>query len=178
MGPMTRWLLVLGLTGCSFTMTGPDPNRPKSKAPTCDSSKAPVVVDGVLAAASGITALAIVSGNNGAAAIAPALFGALFIGGALHGNTIADKCQAANDEYASYLSKQRPPIDITAKTPYDDDDEPAVAAKRPLRAPPAVAAEAHTEVTTLKAPTQPAQPAQQPPPPPKHDWIDFWKEVP
>ena len=38
---VSRWLLALELTltGCSFTLSAPAPNRPRDQIPTCDTSK-------------------------------------------------------------------------------------------------------------------------------------------
>src|SRR5262245_39037251 len=107
---MSRWLLVLGLLGaCSFSLGGPDPKRPATQAPTCDTGKGLVVVDGLFASAAGVTTLA-VGADNGAAAIVPAAIGALFVAAAIHGNRVVDECRTANEDYvAAVRASQVPP---------------------------------------------------------------------
>jgi hypothetical protein len=178
---MTRWSVLLGLVaGCSFTLSGPDPNRVRSKLPECDTSKALVVVDSVLAAAAGITALSL-GGDSGGAAIAPALLGALFVGSAIHGSHVVDECRQANAEYVAENRPRRlPPV----ARDMDRDDEDQAPPRPPVHAavaPPPGPAPAGEPAPAPPAPTPPpaaaAQPAPAPHPAPIEIWVDFWKEV-
>jgi hypothetical protein len=157
---MMRWLLVLGLTGCSLALTGPDPKAPRSKAPSCDSSKTLVVLDMIAATIAGVATLA-AGANNASSGLAPGVTTALFIGSAFHGNSVVESCRHANDEY------------LARSTP----DGPA----KPVSPPPAVAEEAADEERPPPPPQEAAPPAPQAPapavPPPIELWVDFWKEI-
>lgn len=158
MGSMARWLLVL-LSGCSLTLSGPDPNRPRNKPPACDTGKGTVALDGALAATLGLVALGLAS-DNGAAAVAPALFGGLFLLSAVHGNSTVDACNREMENFASEMAAP-PPV-----------AEPAVA-QLPSPPPP----------LPVQAPApQPPPPAQAPAPPPAPaadaPWPAFWRVVP
>jgi hypothetical protein len=170
---MTRWCFVLGLvTGCSFALSGPDSRRPRNQVPTCDTGKAAVVIDGVLATSAGVTTLAVGS-NSGGAAIIPALIGAVFVGAAIHGNNVVNACREANAEYVASLdARPMPP----------DDHEPAPPAAPPVGLGMRVPAPAPA-VMTAAAPAPPPAPVAAPtpaPPPPAtstEPWASFWKEV-
>ncbi len=166
MGTMARWFLLL-LTGCSLTLSGPDPNRPRHKPPTCDTSKALVAIDGVLAATMGIIAVAAASNNNGSAAVAPAIFGAVFVASAIHGNNTVNACQRDFESYDQAMAAR----DIEG-TP-----RPVVASS-PAPQPAPEAAETPPEEQPAAQP-QP-QPAPPPAPPPASNdrWQAFWREVP
>jgi hypothetical protein len=148
---MARWFLLL-LSGCSLTLSGPDPNRPRNNRPACDTSKALVALDGALAATTGLIAVGLASNGDGGAAVAPALVGSLFLLSAVHGNNTVDACNREMDSYASSLV----PL-----------PEPQVA-QQPLVQP---------AVMPAPAVTPPHVP---PPPPPAPDdrWSAFWREVP
>ncbi len=198
---MTRWCFVLGLVaGCSFALGGPDPRRPPNQAPSCDTGKTAVVLDGVMATSAGVTTLAVGS-VSGAAALVPAVIGAVFVGAAIHGNNVVNACRAANAEYLATLDAQ-PPI-------ADDNREPMPARFAPPGAglaPPAPAltmapgrpgapgtpgtpgtgpvmapATAPATVATGSAPAAgsvpPAPAASAPPPSSTDPWAAFWKEV-
>ncbi|MEO8549378.1 MAG: hypothetical protein ABI678_05380 [Kofleriaceae bacterium] len=157
---MTRFCWVLGLlAGCSFALSGPDPKAPRTQSPHCDREKTAVVIDSVLGAAAGVATLA-VGADNGGAAVIPALLGAVFVGAAIHGNTVVNDCREADAEYLATLQSAPPP--------------PAVVEDRRYEA---------AEVTSPVAlvPPAPAAPAEQTPPPPAATapdaWAEFWKEV-
>lgn len=168
MGTMARWFLLL-LTGCSLTLSGPDPNRPRHKPPTCDTSKALVAIDGVLAATMGIIAVAAASNNNGGAAVAPALFGAVFVASAIHGNNTVNACQRDFESYDQAMAAR------------DIEGPPSAAgAPRPEPTPaPQQTAETEPEEQPAPPPPAPASPPQPAPQPPSSDrWQAFWREVP
>ena len=99
---MPRWLLAIVLmSGCAFSISGPPPDRPRNQIPKCDSGKGLVAIDGVMATASGLVALAVVSNDGGAAALLPLVIGAVYLGGAIHGSRAADECRVAMDEFES-----------------------------------------------------------------------------
>ncbi len=160
---MARWFLLL-LTGCSLTLSGPDPNRPRSKAPVCDTSKSLVALDGVLAATMGVIAVAAAGNSDGGAAVAPALFGALFVASAIHGNNVVNDCHREMDNYDQMMAARD-----------------AVPPPRPMLAPPS-AIEPQVPPQPEPPPALPQaqpQPAPQPPPAPSGDrWQAFWREVP
>ena len=152
MGTMARWFLLL-LSGCSLTLSGPDPNRPRNNRPACDTSKALVALDGALAATTGLIAIGLASNGDGGAAVAPALIGSAFLLSAVHGNNTVDAC---NREMDSYASSQVPL------------PEPQVA-QQPLVQP---------AVMPAPAVTPPHVPPPPPPPAPDDRWSAFWREVP
>src|SRR5687768_16400228 len=112
---MPRWVAVLLLyAGCAFSIAGPDPDRPSTQAPRCDTGKGLVVLDGLVAATSGVFAIAMVGGDEPALALLPVAIGALYAGGAVSGNNKANACRKEMDEYSSMiaaretLDRQRP----------------------------------------------------------------------
>jgi hypothetical protein len=196
---MTRWLVLLGLfAGCSFSLSGPDPNRPRGKSPDCSTGKTSVVVDGLFAAVSGVLAISLASqSNSGAAAVAPLAVGALFTGAAIHGNSVVNDCRRANMEYyAETAPGPRAPI---ARTDTEVDVPPRALRPpsgpvKPVAAPPAEP-DQEAEPDAPQAPVAKAQiappapgspgradhplaPAKPQPAPPASDvWSNFWKEV-
>jgi hypothetical protein len=150
MGSMARWLLLL-LTGCSLTLSGPDPNRPRSKQPTCDTSKTLVALDGVMTGTLAIIAVAAASNNDGSAAVAPGLLAAAFLGSAIHGNNVVNACHQDFEAYDQAMAAQQ-----------------IVPALQPPPEPPPV-------VATAPPPPPPPQPPTQVAADP---WQAFWREVP
>jgi hypothetical protein len=149
---MARWLLLL-LTGCSLTLSGPDPNRPRSKQPTCDTRKTLVALDGVMTGALAIIAVAAASNNDGGAAVAPGLLAAAFLGSAIHGNNVVNACHQDFEAYDQAMAAQQ-----------------IVPALQPQPQP-------------QPQPPPPPPTQQQPEPPPTAQaaadpWQAFWREVP
>ena len=181
MGSMAvRWLLLI-LTGCSLTLSGPDPNRPRNKLPVCDTSKSLVALDGVLAATMGIIAAAAASSNDGGAAVAPALFGAVFVASAIHGNSEVNACHREMENYdAMMAARETVPEDVPPPKPV----ERPVAVAPPGMQPPPQPEPQPQEPPELQEPPQPPpqpQPRAQPQPPPApagDRWQAFWREVP
>jgi hypothetical protein len=151
---MARWFLLL-LSGCSLTLSGPDPNRPRNNRPACDTSKALVALDGALAATTGLIAIGLATNGDGGAAVAPALIGSAFLLSAVHGNNTVDACNREMDSYASSMMPL-PEAPVAQQPPV------AQPAAMPVLPPPHV------------------QPVQPPPPPPASSdrWSAFWREVP
>jgi hypothetical protein len=117
---MSRSLLVAALLscwGCAFSLDGPDPKRPRNRVPRCDTSKGLVALDGVMATAFGVTALA-VSSEEPAVALFPLALGALYVGGAISGNRSVDACRRAIAEYEQSYTGERYALDEQ-----DDEDD-------------------------------------------------------
>jgi hypothetical protein len=182
---MTRWCIVLGLlAGCSFSLSGPEPSRPRLQRPKCDSDKGLVVVDGVLATAMGITTIGVAAGGS-SSAILPAILGAVFMGAAIHGSHTVDACRADLVAYAaesaagSPIAEQQPGRRRPARAvrgapvdPYTADDQDGTAEQ----------AGGDTTPTTPATPppaATPTPPSKSPAPPPaaRDPWADFWKVV-
>ncbi len=122
---MSRWLAavaLLGFTGCAFTLDGPDPDRPRNRVPTCDTSKGLVALDGVMATALGIVALGATSASEPAIALVPLGLGALYVGGAVSGNKAVDRCRAAMNDYTENYGNER----MAVTDPDEDDRESRV----------------------------------------------------
>lgn len=146
---MTRWCFVLAfVTGCSFSLGGPDPKRPAHSAPNCETGKGRVLTDGLFATTMAVATVSI-GATSGAAAILPAVVGAVFVGSAIHGNNVVEDCRKANAEYAALDQVPRPLV-------AEDPPAPPVTPEPPV------------------APEPVAAPAVVPPP---VAWAAFWKEV-
>lgn len=182
---MPRWVLAfILLSGCAFSISGPPPDRPRNQIPKCDSGKGLVALDGVMATASGVAAMSFVANDLGAVALLPLAIGAVYLGGAVHGNRAADECRAAMDEFESSLAArdQLRAID-------NDNVEPPLPRRAAVDAQPQVAIPVAPTPPPRQQPLQPEQQPQQPPPPPpkakkkpapkqeEEDWGDFWREV-
>jgi hypothetical protein len=176
------------LGGCAYSLSGPSPNRQRNEPPECDTSKSLVVIDGLMATALGVAGLSIASTDEPAVALLPLAIGAIYLGGAIKGNTAVNKCRAATSEYGgaevarntlSTMDAQadagetaRRPSDVVPQLPYQPTPYPGQAAYSPTQQPP--------YASPAPAKTPPAQAA-----PPPHssaagdeDWSDFWREVP
>ena len=95
-GDMHRLLVALLLTqGCAFGIEGPDPNRPRSQMPKCDTGKGAVALDGTMATLAAIVALSLVSEDESAVALVPLGIGSIYAAGAISGNSAANRCRAA-----------------------------------------------------------------------------------
>src|SRR5262245_16834701 len=100
MEDMHRWLLVLlSISGCAFGIAGPDPDRPRSQMPKCDTGKGLVMLDGVMAATAGVIAISLAGETEPAIALLPLSIGAIYAGGAVRGNSNANKCRKAMGEW-------------------------------------------------------------------------------
>lgn len=189
---MHRAVVVLLLvSGCAFGIEGPDPSRPRSQMPRCDTGKGLVVLDGVMAATAGALALSLVDTSEPAVALLPASIGALYLAGAVRGNGAANRCRAAMDDFESYQAARDtlPPPDEEPRPrprppegPMTPASQPAAAASvaaapAPAPAVPAtVAPPPAPAATPVAAPATPA-PARRPAPAPDDDWSAFWREV-
>jgi len=158
---MTRpsWVLLLYAlaSGCSFALSGPDPKAPVSQEPKCDTDKTSVLGDSLLATTAGVTTLAVAT-DNAAAAIAPAVLGAVFLAAAIHGNAAVNECRAAKEAYIAQLHAPPPPD-------RDEREERAQVVRSPAATAPVARA------------AEPPVPAPAAPPPEPPAWSAFWKEV-
>ena len=184
MGTMTRWFLIL-LSGCSMALSGPSPDRPRSKPPQCDTSKSLVFVDALLASTLGIVAVSVAS-NNGGDAVIPLIGAGVFVASAVHGNNVVNEC---NREIGNYNSEQ---LASGAPDPDADTRQAIVAPRAPLVGPPAVAMQPTVATQPQPQPPPPQQPQPQPQPQPQSQpqpqtepqpsnnqpWASFWKEAP
>jgi hypothetical protein len=201
---MHRWLGVLLLSsGCAFGLTGPDPDRPSTTAPECDTGKGLVVLDSVMAVTAGIVALSLTSESE-PVALVPLAIGGLYLGGAIKGNNSVNRCRKAMGEYESYMAARdtedvprrvrapAPEVSAAAATAPAASAAPAPVAPVPgptptpamttPAAPTAVVSAPAPAPAGPVAPTPVAKPAAKraTPAPAKHDdddWSDFWKEV-
>jgi hypothetical protein len=203
---MQRWLAVLVLfSGCAFGLSGPDPDRPRGRMPKCDTSKALVAVDGAMALTSGLIAVTLADTSEPAVALLPLSIGAIYLAGAVRGNSNVNKCRAAMSEFENYTAARYTMPEGGASAQREDEEElpqrevtppphtemikqPAPVAstavatapqpqQRVIPAPPApVPAPAPAPAPTAKAPA--AKSAAKPAPKQADDdWSDFWREV-
>jgi hypothetical protein len=190
-------IAVVALTsvaGCSLALSGPEANRPRSKAPECDTGKGLIALDGVFGSVFATSALVALSEDAESVAAVTGLIAAAYLGAAFRGNTKVNECR---DALAVY----------NTQTPYDPGPEEPTVATRPS-APARTAEPAPSALPPEYA--QPQPPAVTPPPvaapvppppspiktvppwkesktaPPRPvrtvdapaDWRDFWTEVP
>jgi outer membrane biosynthesis protein TonB len=194
----SRWFLnlllggSLALSGCSMALSGPSPERPRGKAPQCDTSKSLVFVDALIAGTLGIVAVSVGS-NNGGEAVIPLIGAGVFVASAVHGNNVVNECNRDVESYDAELASMRP-------LPPNPDAEPPrpVVAMRPPMAPPQMQPSPPPQPQTpSQPPSQPpwqpqpqpqpqSQPQSQPQPQPQpqpqasssEPWAAFWKETP
>jgi hypothetical protein len=192
---MHRWLLVMLLfSGCAFSISGPEPDRPRHKMPRCDTGKGLVALDGAMAAIAGVAAVSVAS-EEPALALLPLALGSIYVGGAVRGNNNANKCRAAMGEYESYIAAREtlassPPSYVNAPIapPGAEPVASHVDMQQPL-APPAMQAPPPAPVPppstapiAAPPPARPAaKPAGKPAPAPRlvsaEQWGEFWREV-
>jgi hypothetical protein len=200
-----RLAVLVFLAGCSLSLNRPDPHRPATTAPKCDTSKSLVAFDGVLAAGFGIAGLSLASDNQGGAAGGMLAIGALYALSAARGSSAVDECRAALSDYERAVAVRdatppqpdadgRPngrPTPVMAPRPAP---KPAPAVQEPTRTaesePAKAAAAASPELprddpafaaNTDRPRPAPAKQLQTPkptPPPPDETWREFWREVP
>lgn len=179
MGTMTRWFLIvlasgsLALSGCSLALSGPSPDRPRSKPPTCDTSKGLVFVDALLASTLSIVAVSVAS-NNGGEAVLPLIGAGVFVASAIHGNNVVNECNREIGNYNSELAAAAPEPDAEPRQAF-------VPPRPPVVAPPAVAMQpvvAPPPPPAVQPPPPAEPPEQKPEPAAAAPWAAFWKEAP
>jgi hypothetical protein len=175
--------------------------------PKCDTSKALVALDGAMALTAGLVAMTIASDTEPAVALLPLSVGAIYLAGAVRGNSNVNKCRKAMGEFEDYTAA-RDTLPPTQRDEVGDDSEPRrrtepVVAPPPERikelpvappvaatppapvqekvAPPPVAVKpaAPAPAPAAKAPTATAKApaAKQAPKQADDEWSDFWREV-
>ena len=172
-------------------MTRPDPDRPRDKAPVCDTGKGSVALDGTMAGILGITSLALLGSSNSSSqgtAIVPAIFGAIYIASAVHGNSVANECRKAMEEYAAGAAAPPTSAAVLAARPQASglrpqasEEDPRPRPRHPKPAPaPDPDSDSGPEARGLRpeASAAPAAAKAAEPATPSSPWIDFWKEVP
>jgi hypothetical protein len=192
-------LLASSLLGaCAYSLSGPAPNRARNEPPECDTSKSFVVIDGLMATALGVAALSLASSEEPAVALLPISIGAIYLGGALKGNTVVNQCRAAMSEYggvedarqardtlstmdahADAGAPARRPSDVVPPLPYQPTPYPGQAAYSPTSSPsPHVPYASPAPIAAPPAATPPVQAPPRKAPAAADDWSDFWREVP
>src|SRR5678815_5121244 len=115
---MSRAVAVLLLfSACSFSLQGPDPNRPRNEVPKCDTGKGLVVLDTLVAVGAGVATLAVL-GNTAEAstALIPAAIGGVYGAGALLGNSSVNACRAEMANYETQVARRPVPVSYTHLT--------------------------------------------------------------
>jgi hypothetical protein len=161
-----RWLLLLGLSGCAFGLTGPEHARPHTY-PACDNDKTRVVADGVIATGLGVGALASAGAHDTAAAAITALLGAVFVTSAISGSSTVDACRKAQEQF---IATSAPPVGASEPPEPAEARRAAAPAVAPAPAPPPIAA------PVARAPARSAEPPATKPA--QDPWSAFWKVVP
>ncbi len=196
-------MALTAVAGCSFALSGPDPNRPKANAPECDTGKGLVGLDGLIGGSLAVAGLALLGNDEASGAAITGLLGVAFIASAVRGNTAVNECRTA---IAAYHTR---PYDPGPEKPQLADERPRIRPRtqpvvQPSPQPPTIMqppidpyADAEPDVfakpsSTRPAPTRPAptrpaptRPASINPAPTRpapaaeaEDWKDFWTEVP
>ena len=96
---------LLGAGGCGALFSqAPPANRAPTDAPVCSTGRGGVVVDGILATALGVGALAALGDDETGVALGLGLTGALFVGSAIVGDRAATSCQTATADFNERLA--------------------------------------------------------------------------
>lgn len=90
-------------SGCSFSITAPDPKRPRHVLPKCDTGRGPMIPDILLGALMGSVALAALASDEPAIGVLPGSLSALSFLAVARGNRAANQCEKALDEYQDYV---------------------------------------------------------------------------
>lgn len=151
------------LAGCGYSLSGPDPGRPRNRVPTCDTGKGLVALDGVMATGLGVMSLALVSADEPGAALLPLALGALYLGGAVKGNQATSKCREAIEQYSNSYERQMLAVDGRGSVNLDEDDDETEHTRRPG---PPLQAQPQPLPSRYSQPQPQSYPQPYPPPPP------------
>lgn len=185
----TALAIAMASSGCAvIAAKAPDPNRPISEVPQCNTGKGGVAVDTVAALLLGVTAIAVAKEETGAGVLL-GLTGGVYGASAAAGSSSANKCRKALERYDAFIAEERASPGglggLVAAPGAVDAPRPAPAVAPAPVAPPPVAVVAPGPATPAPAPTPPPPTRPQPPPkpqPPPADaddpWSAFWQEVP
>jgi cell division septation protein DedD len=162
--------LALFWAGCSLALDGPDPNRPRNRAPECDTNKGRVALDAVVGGGFAAVGFASLNNNDNEAAGFTLVISGLYLLAALHGNNTVNACRQAVAEYNGQPMLDEPRVAV----------KPAVARKPAPPPAPAPQPEAAPSPPPAPEPATPTPtPTPKPTPKPADDpWSDFWKELP
>ena len=166
--------------GCSLSLDGPDPQRPRSKPPECSRNKGLVALDGVVGGGFGAIGLASLDSNENEAAAITLVISGLYFLSALHGNNTVNDCRAAIAEYNGQpLLEEQPRLAVKrAVAPRPLPPAPLPPQQQAAPPPPEPATPAPAPAPA-PAPTPTPTPKAKPAPAPDDDqWHDFWKELP
>lgn len=196
--------ILLVTSGCAFGISGPDPERPRTEVPKCDTGKGMVALDGLTGTLLGLGSLAAFGDDATGVGVLLAGASALYFAGAAHGNSAANSCQAAFEDYniaihqqpqpevaespAPRLAVKKPPkkkpvaepaVEPTPQEQLDPQPppEPTPPQYTTPHAPPEPTAPPYTTPRPVPAKAPPAPPAA-PKDPDAEDWSSFWKELP
>lgn len=198
--------LATGATsGCSFAISAPDPKRPRSELPKCDTGRAPMAPDILLGLVTGSLALVAFTSEEPAIGLVPGSLSALSFLAAARGNRAARACEKAQDEYRAYVRtlsggrRRAPraaaalpaataaattpatpaPVPFTSPAPTAPAPVPAAKPATPA-AKPATPAPTAKPATSMPAPTAKPTAAAPGKPAPSEagqgPWDEFWKE--
>jgi hypothetical protein len=172
----------LALGGCSLALSGPGADRPRDRAPRCDTGKGLVVADSIVGSALGVAGLVALGEDLGSVALLPVGAGAAFVLAAINGNSSVNDCRAAMD---AYDARQAPlsPVGRAARAQVVTPPPVTLPVTAPVvRTPPVVVpppAPAPPAPSPAPAPGPPlAKPAPSPSSPAPDPWAEFWKELP
>lgn len=204
-----RSLAVLALTsvtGCSLALSGPGANRPRDRAPQCDTGKGLVALDGVVGSVLATGALVAVTDDESSLALVSGLLAVAYLGAALRGNSNVNECRTAlaayDGERHGEHDEERAPTRLSVRGPAS----PAPAPLPPGYVQPQTGGAASPPPPVVTPPVPPVAPPPPPPSPPPvatptvapqrpgprttpnvprkpaeegpSDWRDFWKEIP
>jgi len=162
---MPRWLLaVLFISGCSFGLSGPKPDRPRSLPPVCSTSRGLIILDGVAGSIFGLTAIGFATTSEPAIALLPAAVAAVYLGAVISGNQKVNECNKAVEEYQ--VAYAHP------KTLPREDTEPPPKQEQRAEAPPPPATAVPPPVAKAPEPKAPPKTAEK-----DDEWGEFWREV-
>ena len=148
-------------------MTRPDPARPRDKAPVCDTGKGSVALDWTMTGILGTTTVALLgssSSDSRGVAVVPAIFGAIYLASAAHGNSVANECRKAMADFAA-----APPV---------EPEPPRVARRKTKPAETMAAAPTPMPVLPAPKPSEPEAGSRKSEAGEVGPWADFWKEIP
>lgn len=186
--------VLLVVSGCALAIEGPDPQRPRTEVPKCDTGKGAVGMDGLMVAVFGIASLATFAAGEEGSGLAFGATSGLFLASGMRGNGAANECRAAYDEYNALMAQRqlleeepRPrPVVVKRPTKRPPKQPVAIEPAQPLVEDPQsrdVAAPYATPRPAVTPEPEPAAtkrspPARTPTAADQDDWSSFWKEAP
>ncbi|HRC56824.1 MAG TPA: hypothetical protein PKU97_12920 [Kofleriaceae bacterium] len=153
--------------GCSLSLQGPSPGRPKHEVPRCDTGKGLLVLDSAMGAVTGMVAVSLLGGGEGGPGAIFGILSAASIGAAVRGNSEVNRCRAALDSYEKYVRGEAPVNERASRA--TTRAEILEAARRKVAAgastgPAATAISARPASSASSAPSAPSAPSVAPRP--------------